>query len=447
MDARTQHFFTAPPALLLLKMSTPNSIAFLVQSFVSMMEVWFIGRLGTGALAAIALSFPLLMLTQMMAAGALGGAVASAIARALGAGDVPRAERLVWHGLLFLVMGALSFLLIFLVVGKPFLAFLGGRGAVLEDAMNYCLVLFVGGVFLWSMMVLSAVYRGMGNMHYPAMLMVLGGVFQVVLTGCLVTGAFGLPNLGMVGAALSAVINGFLISLLLVVGLIKGSQTVMLRKRAMVFSRELFRDISRVAWPASLSPLLTIFTVLSITTLVGRFGEAALAGYGIGSRIEMLIVPLVFGLGASMTSLVGISLGAGDVHRAERVGWIGGAMAAGVSGVVGIVLALFPGFWIPIFTDDATTFESAKTYIKIAGPCFALQGLGLSLYFASQGTGKMVWPMVAFILRALVAVGGALLLGFVFDFGLAGIYVAVGLGMMLYGVLLAGMLKAGTWRP
>lgn len=446
MDARTQHLLTAPPAVLLVNLATPNSIAFLVQSFVGVMEVWFIGRLGTSGLAAIALCFPLLMLVQMMSAGALGGGVASAIARALGGGNVPRAERLIWHALVIVALGALSFLLVFLQVGKPFLMFLGGRGDVLADAMSYCLVLFTGGVFIWSMMVLSAVYRAMGNMKFPALLMVIGGFLQIVMTGCLITGAFGAPQLGVMGAAVSVVINSFLVSLVLLGGLVRGSQTVKLRRSAMVFSHEMFYDISRVAWPASLSPLLTIFTILSLTTLVGRMGEEALAGYGIGSRIEMLMTPLVFGLGAAMTSLVGISLGAGDIIRAERIGWIGGAMAAGISAFVGIFLALFPDVWIPVFTQDAATYESAKIYIQIAGPCFAFQGLGLALYFASQGSGKMVWPMVAFILRALVAVGGAVLLGFVFDFGLVGIYSAAGAGMVLYGLTLAIMLKAGTWR-
>ena len=446
MDARTQQLLTAPPASLLVKMATPNALAFLIQGFVSMAEVWFISRLGTTSLAAIALAFPLLMLTQMMSGGAIGGAVASAVARALGAGNVARAEQLIWHALVIVGLGASTFLGAFLLFGEIFLGFLGGSDGVLAEAMAYCLVLFTGGVFIWFMSVMSAVFRGTGDMQFPALIMVLGACIQVPLTGCLVMGAFGLPAFGIVGAAVSAIVSAAILSLIFLWRLIWGRQTLKLHWHARVLSRELFRDISKVAVPASLSPLLTILTVLSLTSLVGRFGEAALAGYGIGSRVEMLLVPLVFGLGAAMTSLVGLSLGAGNLARAERIGWLGGTMAAGVAGMVGLLLALFPSAWIGAFTSDPATFASAKSYIQIVGPCFAFQGLGLSLYFASQGAGRMAWPILATILRILLAVGGALLLAFYFDFGLKGIYIAAGTGMVAYGVMIGAGLKLGVWR-
>jgi Na+-driven multidrug efflux pump len=113
MDERTHHMLTSAPAPLLLKMATPNALAFAIQSSVSLAEVWIIGQLGTSALASIALAFPLLMLVQTMSGGALGGAVTSAIARALGSGDRDRAQKLMWHGLAVSAIGAGLFLLLF----------------------------------------------------------------------------------------------------------------------------------------------------------------------------------------------------------------------------------------------------------------------------------------------------------------------------------------------
>ena len=110
MDERSKHMLTAPPLSLSLTMSTPNSLAFLIQAGVSMAEIWFIGRLGSLSLAAIALVFPLLMLTQTLSGGAMGGAVASAVARALGAGDLARAENLIWHAIALAGAGSLVLL-------------------------------------------------------------------------------------------------------------------------------------------------------------------------------------------------------------------------------------------------------------------------------------------------------------------------------------------------
>ncbi|MDA1073575.1 MAG: MATE family efflux transporter [Proteobacteria bacterium] len=446
MDTRTQQLLSAPPLPLLIRMATPNSIAFFIQAGVSMAEVWFVGQLGTTSLAAIALVFPLLMLTQMMSGGAMGGAVASSIARSLGAGNVQQAEGLIWHAIALAAAGAITFLVVSLLFGNTFLAFLGGEGDVLAQASRYCLILFFGGFFLWLLGSLSAVYRGMGNMQFPAMLMILNACIQVPLSGVLILGAFGVPSMGVVGAAVSAITSAAVVSSIMLWRLAYGHLTIQLRRERLRFQRELFNDILVVFRPASLSPLLSVATILTLTAIVGRFGEHALAGYGIGSRIEFLIVPLVFGLGAAMTSLVGMSVGAGDQSRAETVGWTGGFAACLVAGLVGVALALVPDWWAPLFTQHPEVITAATSYMQIVGPAYAFFGLGLSLYFASQGAGAMRWPVLATIARFLLAVGGALLLAFQFKLGLDGIFYAAAAAMVVYGVMIAGSIKLGAWR-
>ena len=446
MDARTLHLLTAPPFALLVSLATPNSVAFFIQSIVSMTEVWIIGSLGTASLAAIALAFPLLMLMQTLPGGALGGSVASSIARALGAGNHERAERLLWHALAIAAISAALVLLLFTFGGEGLFRFLGGSDTVLEQATSYGRILCSGGLFLWLIGVLTAVFRGMGDMRFPAMMMVTNAIIQVPVSICLVVGAFGLPKLGVSGAAVSAVLVSALISLIMLLRLSFGNTLIKLRLHTQLFSPDLFADIMRVAAPASLSPLLTVSTIVSLTAIVGGFGESALAGYGIGSRIEFLMIPLIFGLGAAMTSLVGMSIGAGDQARAERIGWIGSFSAAALAGSIGLILAVTGNLWIPVFTQDPAIHAAALSYIRIVGPCYIFMGLGFSLYFASQGAGAMLWPVAATITRIFVAVGGALVLTRTFDFGLDGVYFAAALAMAFYGIVIATSLKLGAWR-
>jgi putative MATE family efflux protein len=446
MDARTTAMLESPPGPLLIRMATPNAVAFIIQGSVSLAEVWFIGQLGTSALAAIALAFPLLMLTQTMAGGAVGGAVTSAIARAVGSGDLLRAEKLIWHALAVTFGGAMLFLALYLCFGTPLLLFLGGAGLTLEQAQDYCLVLFCGGIFLWSLSIIGAIFRGTGDMKFPALLMIIAAFIQVPLSGLLVLGLFGFPQLGILGAAISAITGGVVVSSIMLFKLANGSQNLKIKWSACQLSLPLFRDIFKVALPASLSPILTVTTVLALTAIVSRFGESALAGYGIGSRIEFLMIPLVFGLGAAMTAMVGTNVGAGNIERAEKIGWIGSSFAAAISAVVGLTLALLPSLWIPAFTSDPETYEAAKLYIQILGPCFAFQGFGLSLYFASQGAGTVTWPIIATILRVLIAVAGALFLAFSLNYGLQGVYIAAAAGMIVFGVVIGIALKLGAWR-
>jgi Na+-driven multidrug efflux pump len=242
------------------------------------------------------------------------------------------------------------------------------------------------------------------------------------------------------------VISGFLVSVIMLMILAREGRVIQLHRKYLSFSKALFRDIFRVALPASMSPIFTIFIILSLTAMVATFGEAALAGYGIGSRIEFLLIPLVFGIGAAMTSLVGLSIGSGNIDRAEHIGWIGSAFAAGLTGVVGLALALFPSAWIYAFTNDQVTFEAARSYIQIVGPLFAFQGLGLSLYFASQGAGAMRWPVIAILARVVLAVGGGWFLAFGLDLGLKGVFIGAAAAMATFGLIIAITLKLGAWR-
>jgi MATE family, multidrug efflux pump len=296
---------------LLLRLASPNVIAFLLQSLVSIAEVWYVSQLGTLSLAGLALVFPMYMLMQMMSGGALGGAVASSVARSLGQGAIDRGQALIWHALILALTGASIFSAVYFSLGDVILIALGGQGDVLLQAKSYAVLLFSGCALIWIANILSSVYRGMGNMKYPAVLMVLAVIIQIPLSGSLILGWGPFPSIGIAGAAVSAILSALIATTLLLLPLIFGNPLVKLRIHSLRLEIALFRDILKVGLLASLSPILNVFTILCITSLVSRFGPAALAGYGIGARLEFLLIPLIFGVGAALTSMVGVNMGAG----------------------------------------------------------------------------------------------------------------------------------------
>ncbi|MEC8314644.1 MAG: MATE family efflux transporter, partial [Pseudomonadota bacterium] len=431
---------------LLIRMSAPNTIAFFIQSLVVLTEVWFISRLGTNSLAAVALAFPLLMITQTMSGGALGGAITSAIARSMGADDIEKAERLIWHSIIISLGGAISFLILFLLFGKQLLFLLGGRGEILQESYAYCSILFFGGTLLWLSGSLSAVLRGMGNMRFPATLMVITSSIQVILSGGFILGWFGFPKLGVPGAAVAVLISSALMVTVILLKLRSKSIPASLRKERFQLRKFLFDNIFEVAIPASLSPLLVVGTILVLTGLVGRFGTEALAGYGIGSRVEFLMIPLIFGIGSAMTSIVGANIGALNIDRAEKVGILGGSTAGFVSIVIGLTLAAFPEAWIQFFTDDIKAFEVTKKYIQIVGPFYIFQGIGLSLYFASQGANAMKWPTIATIARFIIACVGGGVSVYWLELGIESIFISSSAAMAIFGLMIFISIKKGAWR-
>ena len=447
MTDRTHAMLTEPPLRLLLQMTAPNTLAFTLQACVNLAEIYMIGRLGTEALAAIALVFPLLILVQTMSGGPLGGAITASIARALGNGNRDNAERLVWHAIYGAIIGAATFFILFVFFGRQLLMLLGGDGIILDMAMSYCWVLFSAGLILWLGSTLGAAYRGAGDMAFPAKLMILSATLQVPLTAILVFGLFGAPALGVTGAAVSSVTVGAIMVTALLVELLRGQRAIGLRMHQRGWRRELASDILKVARPASLNPLMNVATVLGLTALVGQFGTQALAGYGIGTRIEFVMLPLIFAFGTALTTIVGTNIGARNYDRAELAGRYGMTSAALICGTVGGFLALFPNRWIPIFTDDAGTFEVARSYIRIVGPAYTFLGIGLVLYFASQGAGTMTWPIRAQILRFAISVGGAFFLVNYLGYGLNAVFIVTVIALALYAGIISIAVFNGAWRP
>lgn len=430
----------------LAKLALPNVLAMVLTVLVGVAETYYVGRLGTTPLAAMALVFPLAMLTQMMSAGAMGGGVSSAISRALGAGQADRAADLARHAVAIGGAVGLVYSAVFLLFGPFFYRALGGRGAVLAEASAYGTVLFSGALLVWLSNTLASVLRGTGNMRVPSVTIVLAALLQMALGGVLGLGAGPVPSLGMVGVALGhivataatvAVLGGYLTS---------GRARVRLRWAGWRLERALLADILRVGALSCLSPVMSVLTVLIFTGLVAHVGVQALAGYAIGQRLEFLLVPVAFGIGVASVPMVGMAIGARNVTRARRVAWVAGGLSAFNLGLIGATVALWPDLWAGLFTSDEAVLAHARQYLRTVGPAFPLFGLGLTLYFASQGAGRVLGPVLAALLRLLLVAGaGSVLAGQ--DASPAAYFVLVAVAMAAYGLATATAVWRTAWGP
>ena len=397
---------TSPILPTLLKLALPNAVAMLGTALVAVAETSYIGRLGVEPLAGIALVFPFVMLTQMMSAGAMGGGVSSAVSRALGSGNRERAANLALHAAIIGTGAGLFFTAMMLVLGRTFYSLLGGSGEVLEQAMHYSQVLFAGAVSIWLVNTLASVVRGTGDMRVPSIVLIGVAIIQVTVGGGLGLGLFGLPKFGMRGVAagqLAAFTSG---ALFLIWYLASGRSRLKLNLRSFAFERDMFLDILKVGALSCLSPLQSVLTILIFTKILAGFGTTVLAGYGMGSRLEFLLIPIAFAFGTASIPMVGMAMGAGLVARARRVAWTAGAAAGLVVGLIGLAVAINPSLWVSLFTSDPGVTAAAYSYFHWAGPGFGFFGAGVCLYFSSQGAAKVGGPVLAGTIRlVLVALG------------------------------------------
>jgi putative MATE family efflux protein len=437
---------TAPILPTLAALSLPNLLALCTQSLVAIAETTYIGKLGTEALAAMALVFPMIMLTQMMSSGAMGGGVSSAISRALGAGDERRARALAIHALVVAGLAGGLFTFVFLMWGRAIYTMLGGDAVVLPLALQYSSAFFSGASIIWFFNILASIARGTGNMRVPSSTIIMVAVLQIVLGGLLGLGLGPIPRFGLAGVAAGQILAFLAGAITLLVYL--GSRYTRLRLGfvGVRLDWDLFWDILKVGAISCLSPLQSILTVVLLAKFVSTFGTNALAGYGIGVRLELLLVPIAFSIGAASVPMVGMAIGAGDVARARRVAWTAATASAVIIGSIGCLAALNPAIWATLFTSDPNVERAADVYLGVAGFGFAAYGFGLCLYFSSQGSGRIVGPVLGGTVRLLVVlIGGTLLIQQGGDFRAFSILVTI--AMFAYGLATALFVWRTRWGP
>ena len=445
--SRTHQLLHGPLLPTLLRLATPNVVGLFAMTVIIGYDGYVLGRLGADALAGIALVFPLSMLMIQMSAGGIGGAVTAAVARALGAGRAEDAGRLAQQSLLIAIALAAVFTTAMLGFGRPVYEAMGGRGAALGAALAYSNVMFGGAAVIWLTNVLGAVVRGTGNMLLPAVMLVATALVHVVLCPTLVFGGGPIPALGAAGAAASLLIANGSAGLVLAWHLLRPGSAAPLRRTGWQLHAPLLRDILRVGVPASMSPVISNASIAVATAFVGSFGTAALAGYGVAARLEYILVPIAFGFGTALTAMVATNMGAGQPERALRVAWLGAGIVAAITGTIGLTTAVAPALWMNLFTPDAAVREFGGAYLRIVGAFYGLYGFGLALFFASQGAGRMFWPLAGSMARlVIVALGGWTCIHWL-QASAGGFFGVVAASLAVYGLTIAMAIRLGSWGP
>jgi len=442
---REQRLTQGPVLPVLVTMALPNMLAMSAAAAVSIAETAYVGALGREALAAMAVVFPFAMLMQTLSGGAIGGGISSAISRALGGSDVAGAHALAWHATVVCLIAGLGFGLLLLLAGPALYQLLGARDAVLDQSLRYSATLFAGAPAIWLCNAMISIVRGSGDMRIPSLAILATTVLQVSIGATLGLGLGPFPRWGMVGVALGQVLAYGMAALVLTAYLRSTWPRVRLLWRGITLRRAVFAPILRVGLLGALSPLQNILTILVITAMIARLGVDALAGYGIGARLEFLLIPIAFGVGVATVPMVGMAIGGGDVARARRVAWVGSGLAAALVGTIGAVVSLWPALWPSLFTNEPGVAAYAQLFMRFAGPGFAFYGLALSLYFASQGAGRVLGVVLGATVRlAVIMVGGWWLSRI--EAPAWSYFTLVSAAMVAYGLFNAGAVWSSRWE-
>ncbi|MFN0038366.1 MAG: MATE family efflux transporter [Burkholderiales bacterium] len=431
----------------MMRLAVPGVIGAAIQTALIVVEAWYLSRAGTTALAAVATVFPLVMLANMLSAGAIGGATSGAVARALGAADLLRAQSILRSAIVIAVLGGVVMAVFVLILGPMFFYWLGARDDVLAAAIHYSRIVFAGVPLLWLFNMLCSVLRGAGDMARAALAMA-SVVFAYSLFGAWLIPAAGPATSAhdTMGAAACSMLLAYGVGLVTVLALIlRRGQPILLKAQAIDWA--VFGAVLRPGLLAGTQSFVTILYSLIATRLLGHFGVEWLAGYGLAVRLELVMVPVIFGIGASLIAIVGAHVGAGQRARAIEIAWRGTIANIAIVGAIGLTVALNPQWWCGTLGSSPAVIAHCSTTLQTLGPFYGFFAAGLGLYFASQGLNTLAWPVLGAVLRTLIVASGLIWLASDVLVTPQGLLWLVAGAMSFYGIFVVAALRRRAWHP
>jgi len=435
VDARKQLLLEGPAFGTILHLAAPTVVGALAQMLAIVLQMYLIGMLGVEAFAGVTLVFPCLTLMQVLSNGGIGAGVASAVARSLGAGRKAEAEALALNAVVLGTALGIMFMIAELLFGSMIYRLMGGSGTTLAAGLAYSQWIFSASVFVWVLNLLASALIGSGNTMVPPLISILA-LAAVPLSAVLMFGGGPIPPQGIAGAGIAFACYVFLAAVALIAYTRSTRTTLRLPFDLRLLNWRLMGEILRVGGPSCVSAAIPMFSLMLITSVVARFGDSAVAGFGIAIRVDFVLLPLYISICTGVLPMVGTNVGAKQIQRARQIAWTGAFIAASIGGAAGLLLVAAPQMWMRLFSSDLEVLAAGALYLHIMGALYPVTAFGIVLGAAAQGAGRPLWPLVAVLVRVIIASGGGWLIVVGLGYPVAALYAMAALAAVIHGVIL-----------
>ncbi len=423
----------------LLDMALPVLLGITTMMGQAFIDAYFLGKVGDRALAAHAFSFPILMIVTSVAIG-MGAGTSSVVARAIGANDMRRARRLATDSLMLSFLITAAFCVLGVLTINPLFRLLGAPEDMIPMIRSFMLILYSGVPFVVVGMVGMASMRATGDTRLPSTLMIMGAILNVILDPIFIFGFGPVPALGLNGAAMAALIARGVIFIGAIYLLRGRLNMVSFNRPDPIELRKSWRDILHVGIPAAGTNAIVPIATAIITALIAGYGPEAVAGFGVASRIESLVLVMFYALSAVIGPFVGQNLSVGSQSRileAMRLCMFF-CVAAGL--LVAALLALAANSLPTLFSDNETVIGVARQFLWIAPIGYAGYGLVMTINAAFNGLGKPMPGVIVSLMRTIFLYVPLALIGQHF-YGIAGIFVAYSAANIITGFVAYAWVK------
>ncbi|WP_443643833.1 MATE family efflux transporter [Candidatus Levibacter sp. Uisw_134_01] len=447
-----------PFSKIFFKLAIPNLYSTLIASLTVIFDLWYVGQIGVLQLAGVAYIFPIYMLTSMLSNGAFGGAVSGATARAFGSRDIFQAECVFRSAIVIAFIGSIIMMAIFFTFAEIFFEFFEINKEVTFSALTYGNILLSGIILIWFFNIIIAITRGSGNTIIPAISWSIVLISHVMIASLNFEYKDGMiiliDSINLLGVYVFTSLEWSVISLLMgyLIGVLFVCSFYFFGKHSFSFKTKDFLkfigilNLIKSGSLASCQSIMTIALAIFCTTVISMFGTNWTAAFGIAIRLELLLIPVIFGVGGALIAIVGANVGAKKYSRAVRMAWKGTFFSVLIVGTIGLFFSIFPHFWSDSFTDIFVIREASNRYLKIVAPFYVFFALGLGLYFTCQAFNTLFWPVIGTLIRLVFVVVMTLILFYLEISNPQSIFIIMSSGLIIYGLFISTSLHFGPWK-
>lgn len=430
----------------LVKLAGPMFVSAMLQNAQSLIDLFWVGRLGSSAVAALAVSGAVLMALFPVVMGMSTGTVAI-VSRAVGAGRYDEASRAGGQSLLAALLFGLLAGSVGFFFAAPLCRLLGAEEDVVRIGAPYLQVSFLGSFTVFLLFIANSILQSAGDAVVPMCAMLLANALNMVLDPIMIFGLLGLPPMGVQGAALATVLAQAAAVVLVLAVLHRGHGGVRVTLGAWRLHGALLWRLARIGVPSSGQMLSRSLMTMVLMRVVAGCGTAAVAAYGIGVRFHMIVLMPAFTLGNAAATLVGQNLGAGRPDRSQRAAWLATGMDVLIMLASAAALMLFAAPLIRIFNTHDEVVRIGSDYLRTVSPFYVFAALSIVLGRALQGAGETVAPMVTTIVSLwVVQVPLAVYLAQRFEPATRGIWYSIAATLVVNGLMVAACFHQGRWK-
>ena len=426
----------------LFALSAPVVLGMALQTGFNIVDTIFVGMLGSEQLAAISVTFPVVFIFIAIASGLTIGSTAL-MSHAIGAGRQKEASNIAEHSLLAAVFIGLAVAAVGIAFSPPIFSFMGVSGHILEMTIQYANLIFIGFLFLFIGFLSQGIIQAGGDTVTPTKNLAVSVALNVVLDPLFIFGFGPVPAMGLAGAGMATVISRGVGAALNIQHVMRGKARVKLDPRNFRFDYRIISGVLKTGTPSSVSQSINSIGMILLMGLVGTFGTAAIAAFGVGLRLESLAILPVIGLSSALVPFVGQNLGAGRTDRAKRAVSLTSYVAALYMVMFMALWYFVPGLMYSPFTADPEVIATGVSYLMTISFGYVFLGLDFVIGAAFQAAGRTTLQMILNLLRWAVTV--ALAYTLVGLLGITGVWAGFPLGNLAGFILFFFILRSGFW--